>query len=64
MIKRNRAVRLVLIFTLIMGVSSLTVMLAGTMKERNNSYITIIPEEMELVQLNEPVEGDPIADIT
>lgn len=61
MIKRNRAVRLVLIFTLIMGVSSLTVMLAGTMKERNNSYITIIPEEMELVQLNEPEEGDPIA---
>ena len=61
MIRKNRAVRLVLIFTLIMGVTSLFVMLAGTMKERNNSYITIVPETMELVQLNEPKEGEPIA---
>ena len=57
----NRAVRLILIFTLIMGVSSLVVMLAGMMKERNSSYITIVPEEMELVQLEAPEEGAPIA---
>ena len=61
MVKGNKVVRLILIFTLIMGVSSLFVMLAGTMKERNNSYITIIPEEMELVQLDAPKEGAPIA---
>ena len=61
MIRGNRVVRLILIFTLIMGVSSLVVMLAGMMKERNNSYITIVPEEMELVQLEEPKDGDPIA---
>lgn len=61
MVKGNKVVRMILIFTLIMGVSSLVVMLAGTMKERNNSYITIIPEEMELVQLEAPKEGAPIA---
>ena len=61
MVKGNKVVRLILIFTLIMGVSSLVVMLAGTMKERNNSYITIVPEEMELVQLDAPKEGAPIA---
>ncbi|WP_019679864.1 peptidylprolyl isomerase [Ruminococcus flavefaciens] len=61
MFKKNHVVRLVLIFTLIMGVSSLAVMLGGTMRARNNSYITIDPETIELVQLNAPKEGDPIA---
>ena len=60
-IKRNHVVRLVLIFTIIMGISSLTVMLGGVMRERNNSYITIDPETMDLVQLKEPEEGAPIA---
>ncbi|WP_295092999.1 peptidylprolyl isomerase [Ruminococcus sp.] len=61
MIRGNKVVRLILIFTLIMGVTSLVVMLAGMMKERNSSYITIVPEEMELVQLEAPKDGDPIA---
>jgi peptidyl-prolyl cis-trans isomerase B (cyclophilin B) len=61
MIRGNKVVRLILIFTLIMGVSSLVVMLAGMMKERNSSYITIVPDEMELVQLEAPEEGASIA---
>lgn len=61
MFKRNHVVRLVLIFTLIMGVSSLTVMIGGMMRARNNSYITIDPDTMKLIQLEDPKNGDPIA---
>ncbi len=61
MFKRNHVVRLILIFTLIMGVSSLAVMIGGVMRARNNNYITIDPETMKLVQLDPPKEGDPIA---
>ena len=61
MLKKNNVVRLVLIFTLIMGVSSLVVMLSNTLMARNNSYITIDAETMKLVQLDPPKDGDPIA---
>lgn len=61
MFKKNNAVRLVLIFTLIMGVSSLVIMLRNTLVARNNSYITIEAETMKLVQLDPPKDGDPIA---
>lgn len=61
MIKKNNVVRLILIFTLIMGASSLVVMLNGTLRARNENYITIDAETMELVQKNGPKEGDPIA---
>ena len=61
MFKRNHVVRLILIFTLIMGVSSLAVMIGGMMRARNNNYITIDPETMKLMQLDPPKEGDPIA---
>ncbi|WP_303823604.1 peptidylprolyl isomerase [Ruminococcus flavefaciens] len=61
MLKKNNVVRLVLIFTLIMGVSSLVIMLSNTLMARNNNYITIDPETMKLVQLDPPKDGDPIA---
>ena len=61
MFKRNHVVRLILIFTLIMGVSSLAVMIGGVMRARNNNYITIDPDTMKLIQLDPPKEGDPIA---
>lgn len=61
MLKKNNVVRLILIFTLIMGISSLVVMLSNTLMARNNSYITIDAETMKLVQLDPPKDGDPIA---
>ncbi|MGB4092906.1 MAG: peptidylprolyl isomerase [Ruminococcus flavefaciens] len=54
-------VRSVLIFTLIMGAMSLLVMLNSNIRQKNNNYITVDPETMELVQLDGPREGDPIA---
>ncbi|WP_024861207.1 peptidylprolyl isomerase [Ruminococcus flavefaciens] len=61
MLKKNNVVRLVLIFTLIMGISSLVIMLSNTLMARNNSYITVDAETMKLVQLDPPKDGDPIA---
>ena len=53
---------MVLIFTLIMGVTSLVVMLNSTLRANNEeAAITIDPDTMKLVQLEEPKEGDPIA---
>ena len=61
MAKRNNAVRFILIFTLILGIFCLVAMLVGTLRERNQNYITIDPGTMELVQKEAPKEGDPIA---
>lgn len=54
-------VRSVLIFTLIMGAMAFMVMLNSSIRQNNNNYITVDPNTMELVQLDEPKEGDPIA---
>ena len=61
MVQKNKVVRAVLIFTLVMGVATLFVTFTGVMKERNSSYISIDPETMKLVQLEGPKYGDPIA---
>ncbi|MBP5581134.1 MAG: peptidylprolyl isomerase [Ruminococcus sp.] len=61
MLKKNSVVRLVLIFTLIMGISSLVIMLSNTLMAKNNNYIPIDPETMKLVQLDPPKDGDPVA---
>lgn len=61
MIKKNHVVRLVLIFTLIMGVSSLVIMLSNTLAARQTAYITVDPNTIKLIQLDGPKEGDPIA---
>ena len=61
MIKKNHVVRLVLIFTLIMGVSSLVIMLSNTLSARQTNYITVDPNTIKLIQLDGPKEGDPIA---
>lgn len=57
----KNAVRMVLIFTLIMGIMTLMVMLSSNAKQNNSSYITVDPTTMKLVQLDPPKEGDPIA---
>ena len=61
MIKTNNVVRIVLIFTLIMGVSAFVMMLTNTLAASNRSNITVDPNTMKLVQLESPKEGDPIA---
>ena len=61
MIKKNHAVRLVLIFTLIMGITSLVIMLSNTLAARQTYYITVDPKTIKLIQLDAPKEGDPIA---
>lgn len=61
MFKSNNVVRLILIFTLIMGVSAFVMMLTNTLSANKPSYITIDPETMKLIQLDPPKEGDPIA---
>ena len=59
---KNPAIRAVLIFTIIMGVMSLVVMLTANLSASSNSgTIDIDPDTIELVQLGEPKEGDPIA---
>lgn len=55
------AVRTVLIFTLIMGIMTLMIMLSANAKQSNNTYITVDPTTMKLVQLDEPSDGAPIA---
>lgn len=57
----KNAVRMVLIFTLIMGIMTLMVMLSSNAKQNNSSYITVDPTTMKLVQLDPPKEGAPIA---
>lgn len=60
--KGNRnAVKMVLIFTLIMGIMTFIVMFSSNAKQNNNTYITVDPTTMKLVQLDPPNEGDPIA---
>ena len=61
MIKKNHVVRIVLIFTLIMGVSSLVVMLGNVLSARQTAYITVDPNTIKLIQLDGPKDGDPIA---
>ena len=62
MFTKNTAVRMVLIFTLIMGVTSLVVMLNSTIRANNqDAAITVDPDTMRLIQLEEPKEGDPVA---
>lgn len=59
--KNNGMVKAVIIFTAIMGILALVIMLAENLKTQNNTYINIDVNTMELVQLESPKEGDPIA---
>ncbi len=54
-------VRRILIFSLIMGAAMFLIMFLGAVQKANNSYIMVDPDTIELVQLDEPKEGDPIA---
>lgn len=57
----KRFMKMILLMTLIMGMFSLSIMLFSKAREDNNTYIVVNPNTMELVQLEKPQEGDPIA---
>ena len=54
-------VRRITVFSLIMGAIMLLLMLFGSLRKANESYIMIDKDTIELVQLVAPKENDPIA---
>ena len=62
MTKKSNFGKIIIITAIIMGALTLGLMLLTTAREQNNSEsIEIDLATMELVQLNEPKEGDPVA---
>ena len=59
MVRKNNMIKMVLIFTCVMGVISFLLLLLSNIREKNNTYIYIDVDTMKLVQLEEPKEGDP-----
>lgn len=57
----KRLLKIILILTLVMGVLTLGLLYAEGQREKNNTYITVNPDTMKLIQLEEPKNGDPIA---
>jgi peptidyl-prolyl cis-trans isomerase B (cyclophilin B) len=53
--------KIIIIAVILMLVLTLGLMYLNALREQNNTYISIDPATVELVQLNEPKEGDPIA---
>lgn len=59
--KKNAGLRLILIMAVLMaGFTGITLFLSGA-HAKNDTYVDIDPETVELVQLKAPEEGDPIA---
>ena len=54
-------IKLFIIAAIVMAAVSLALMLLSGARESNSTYITIDPETVELVQLQPPQDGDPIA---
>lgn len=61
MTRNNHLIRNIVLIAFIMGSLSLSLMLLTKTREHNNRSITINPATIELVQLDPPAEGDPIA---
>lgn len=57
----KRLLKIILILTLVMGSLTVGLLYAAGQREKNNIYIVVNPDTMELVQLNKPEKGDPIA---
>ena len=57
----KRLLKIILILTLVMGGLTLGLLYAEGQREKNNTYITVNPDTMKLIQLEEPKNGDPIA---
>lgn len=59
--KNNGFVKLILALTVIMGGLTVILLFIQNKQNENNTYITIDPDTMHLVQLESPKNGDPIA---
>ena len=59
--KNTSPVKIVVIGAVIMGIISIAMLGLSAARERNSVYITLDPSTIELVQLEEPQEGDQIA---
>lgn len=60
--KKNKGLgKLILALTIIMGGLTVLLLFIQSKQNKNNTYITIDPETMQLIQLEPPKSGDPIA---
>lgn len=59
--KKNGLLKLVLILTAVMGLLTVFLLFTSVKQAENNTYITIDPDTMELIQLEPPKDGDTIA---
>lgn len=57
----KRLLKIILILTLVMGGLTVGLLYAAGQREKNNVYIVVNPDTMNLVQLEKPKNGDPIA---
>lgn len=57
----KRLLKVILILTLVMGGLTLGLLYAEGQRAKNDTYITVNPDTMKLIQLEEPENGDPIA---
>lgn len=59
--KKNGLLKLVLILTAVMGLLTVLLLFVSVKQAENNTYITINPDTMKLIQLEPPEDGDTIA---
>ncbi len=59
--KKNGLLKLVLILTAVMGLLTVLLLFVSVKQAENNTYITIDPDTMKLIQLEPPEDGDTIA---
>ncbi len=59
--ENKKFLKVLIIMSLSMGILSLMLMLISNVRDKNNTYISIDVDTMELIQLEKPKEGDPIA---
>lgn len=59
--KKNILLKIIIILTIIMGGLTAALLFIQAKQAENNSYITIDSETMQLIQLDSPKDGDPIA---
>lgn len=57
----KRLLKVILILTLVMGGLTIGLLYAEGQRVKNDTYITVDPGTMKLIQLEEPKNGDPIA---
>lgn len=60
-IKLNKHIIIIIVIGVLLVALTILLMYISAQQEVNNTYIAINAETMELIQLNKPQEGDPVA---